>query len=481
MAEKRVIAVDLGASSGRVMQVGFDGQAFSLAEKHRFPNMAVDVGDTLYWDVLRFWQEIKTGIAAVADDAASVGVDTWGVDFALLDRAGKLLGNPVHYRDPRTDGMMEWVFERMPRREVFQRTGIQFLQLNTLYQLASLAKAQSPQLEAAESLLLMPDLFHYWLTGEKVSEFTIATTTQCLNPVTKNWDGDLLRAVGVSPDLFQPVVPSGTRIGDYNGLPVIAATAHDTASAVVAVPAQTKHFGYISSGTWSLVGLEVDEAVITDATYGANVTNEGGYGGKYRFLKNSAGLWFIQQSLKTWKAAGQDYSYADLAQAAQGAEPFRTLIDPNDPDFIAPGDMPARIQAYCQRIGQPVPETVGQIARTVYESLALMYRAIFASFEDLTGQSIDKLHIVGGGARNEVLCQMAADATGCAVMAGPYEATAMGNAIVQLITLGEIADVNQARSLVAQMPEIAHYQPQPTAGWDAAYERFTALINDADY
>ncbi|MFC1959595.1 rhamnulokinase family protein [Chloroflexota bacterium] len=479
MAEKRVIAVDLGASSGRVMQVGFDGRSFSLAEQHRFPNIPVQVGDTLYWDILCLWHEIQTGIAAAADASASVGVDTWGVDFALLDRAGNMLANPVHYRDPRTEGAMEWLFERMPRREVFERTGIQFLMLNTLNQLASLVRDESPLLEAAESLLLTPDLFHYWMTGEKVSEFTMATTTQCLNPRTGDWDGKLLKALGLSTDLLPKIVQPGTQLGKFGNLPVIASTAHDTASAVVAVPAQTKHFGYISSGTWSLVGLEVDEAVISDATYTANVTNEGGYGGKYRFLKNTAGLWFIQQSLATWAAAGQQYSYADLVQAAQGAAPFRSLFDPDDTDFLAPGDMPSRIQAYCQQTGQPVPETVGQITRAVYESLALNYRRVFTLFTELTGQPIDQIHIVGGGARNTVLCQMTADATGCAVMAGPYEATALGNGIVQLITLGEIADVAQARSLVAQLPEIAHYQPQPTAGWDAAYERFIALIDQS--
>ncbi len=476
MQEKRVIAVDLGASSGRVMQIGFDGQQLHLVEAHRFPNIPVEAGGTLYWDVLQLWREIRTGVDALASESASVGLDTWGVDFALLDRAGDLLANPVHYRDRRTEGMMEWVFARVPRRTVFERTGIQFMVLNSLYQLASLAKAGSPALEAASTLLLIPDLFHYWLTGEKVCEFTNATTTQCFNPYMRDWDRETMEALGIPARMFLPVTSPGTRIGKYNGLPVILPASHDTGSAIVAVPAQTPNFAYISSGTWSLVGMEVRQAIISDQSYAANVTNEGGYEETYRLLKNVAGLWFVQQSLAVWEAGGQRYSYDDLARAAGAAEPLRSLFDPDDPVFLAPGDIPARIQSYCQRTGQPVPETIGQITRAIYESLALKYRYVLEQLCALVGHDIDRLHIVGGGARNDMLSQMTADATGLEVMAGPTEATALGNGIVQLIALGEIADVAQARTILSGMAEMTRYQPRPSLAWEAAYARFKSLI-----
>ena len=478
MGTTHVIAVDLGAESGRVMRVGFDGASLTWEDVHRFPNIPVEVRGTLCWDVLSLWQAIKTGLE-MAGEAASVGVDTWGVDFALLDRDGSLLANPVHYRDRRTDGLMDWVFERVPRRAVFERTGIQFMPINTLYQLASLIKARSPVLGAAATLLTIPTLFTYWLGGERVCEFTHATTTQFYNPRRGDWDLETLGALEVPLDILTPIAQPGTPVGDYHGLPVILPATHDTGSAVVAVPAQTTDFAYISSGTWSLVGLEVTSPVITDQSYAANVTNEGGVGGTFRLLKNVMGLWLAQQCRATWQAEGRDYDYPELAAAAAAEPPFRSLVDPDDSTFLPPGDMPRRLRDFCQRTGQPVPETVGQFMRAVYESLALKYRFALDKLIAISGRAVNRLHIIGGGARNRLLCQMTADATGRPVIAGPFEATALGNGIVQLIALGHIADVAQAREILSRTTELAHYEPQDTAAWDEAYGRFGELVTSS--
>ncbi|NLX10930.1 MAG: rhamnulokinase [Chloroflexi bacterium] len=476
MGEKHVIAVDLGAESGRVMAVGFDGESLHQSEVHRFPNIPACIHDTLYWDVIRLWNEITSGINSAPPGAASIGLDTWGVDFALLDRDGRLLANPVHYRDSRTDGMLEWVFERVPRRTVFERTGIQFMALNTLYQLASLVHRHSPLLECATTFLTFPDLFHYWLGGNKTCEFTHVTTSQCYNPRTHTWDFDTLEALGVPTHIFPEIVPPGTRKGTYNGIPVIAPTSHDTASAVVAVPSTTQNYAYLSSGTWSLLGLELTEPVINDASYAANVTNEGGAEGTYRFLKNVVGLWIVQQCRANWREQGADYSYDDLTAAAVEAEPYRSLIDPDDPMFVAPGDMLTRIQDFCRQTDQPMPETVGQFARAIYESLALKYRHALDNLLRLSGRTVDRLHVIGGGARNALLCQMTADSLGRTVIAGPYEATALGNAIVQLIALGEIENVAQARAILSQSIETVTFEPKHTEAWEDAYRRFRPII-----
>ncbi len=472
-----VIAVDLGAESGRVMRVGFDGARLEQTEIHRFPNVPVPVCGTLYWDVLRLWHEIMSGIAQAVEGASSIGVDSWGVDFALLDRNGDLLANPVHYRDSRTDGMMEWVFERVPRRTVFERTGIQFMALNTLYQMASLVAANSPQLEQATLYLTFPDLFNHWLTGARVCEFTHATTTQMFNPRTGSWDVETLSALNIPAGIFPEIVQPGTRLGAYQGVPVMAVTSHDTASAVVAVPAAHPNYAYLSSGTWSLLGMELDHPVINDASYQANVTNEGGYGGTYRFLKNVVGLGIAQHCRAAWRNAGTEYSYDDLTRLAAAAEPFRSLIDPDAPVFNAPGDdMPERVQTFCERTGQPVPQTAGQIMRAIYESLACKYRYALGQLVAIAQRRVDVLHVIGGGARNALLCQMTADSIGREVVAGPFEATALGNAIVQLIALGELADLHEAREAVRRSVETHHYTPQQTSGWDEVYERFCRLV-----
>jgi rhamnulokinase len=476
MSGKHVIAVDLGAESGRVMQVSLSGEHLHQQEVHRFSNIPVQVNRTLYWDVLRLWRDITDGIKAAAPGTASLGVDTWGVDFGLLDRDGNLLANPVHYRDSRTDGMMEWVFARVPRRTVFERTGIQFMQLNTLYQLASLAASNSPLLEVGATLLTLPNLFNYWLTGERLCEFTHATTTQCYDPRAADWDRETLLALGIPTSLFPPIVPPGTVIGEYDDIRVIAPACHDTGSAVVAAPATTREYAYLSSGTWSLLGLEVTSPVISDAAYEANVTNEGGAGGTFRFLKNVVGLWLAQQCQATWQAQGVTYSYERLMGLAAEAKPFYALIDPDDPSFLTPGDMPTRIRDFCRRSGQSMPESEGQVLRAVYESLALKYRYALDNLIRLSGQTVNRLHIIGGGARNTLLCQMTADALGRLVITGPAEATALGNAIVQLITLGELANVAQARELLSRSIETQVYEPGATALWEAQYERFKSLL-----
>jgi rhamnulokinase len=477
MKTYNVIAIDLGAESGRVIEICYDGQHLELHEIHRFANVPVRVHDTLYWDILRLWQDILTGLDAVESRPDSLGVDTWGVDFGLLDRAGNLLANPVHYRDARTDGMMEWVFERVPRRDVFEKTGIQFMQLNTLYQLASLVKSGSPVLEMAETYLALPDLFNYWLTGARSCEFSHATTTQMVNPRTRDWDREMLSAIGVPPHIFPDIVQPGTRVGEYNGIPVIVPAAHDTGSAVVAVPTTTDNFAYLSSGTWSLLGLELDHPVIGDGTYEANVTNEGGAYGTFTFLKNVMGLWIAQQCRATWQAEGQTYSYEQLTHEASQATPFRTFIDPDDDLFLSHGDMPARIREFCERTGQPAPRTVGEYMRAIFESLALKYRLVLDCLIELADKRVDRLHIVGGGGRNALLSQMAANATGREVIVGPFEATALGNGIVQLIALGALDDIAQAREILSRTQETITYEPQDTAIWEEQYQRYRTFAH----
>ncbi len=369
MTRKTVLAVDLGAESGRVMAVHFDGAALTMEALHRFANPVTELRGTLHWDLLHLWRSIQEGIEkGKALNPASVGVDTWAVDFGLLDAQGHLLANPIMYRDHRTDGMMEAAFARVPRREIFEQTGIQFMQINTLYQMMSLVESGSPLLDAAQTFLTIPDLLHYWLTGATVCEFSNATTTQMFNPHTGSWAREMLDGLGIPTHFLPEIVPPGTRLGDYAGLPVIAPATHDTGSAVAAVPAQTSQYAYISSGTWSLVGLEVPEAVIDDAAYAANVTNEGGVEHTYRLLKNVMGLWLVQECRRVWAEQGQDYSYEALVHLAQEAAPLRSVVDVDDHRFLAPGDHPQHVQDCCRERGEPVPQTHGEILRCVLES-----------------------------------------------------------------------------------------------------------------
>jgi rhamnulokinase len=478
MSATTVLAVDLGAESGRVMAVHFDGNRFELEELHRFPNTTVMLNGTLHWNFLRLWDDIQTGITQGKSlKPASLGVDTWGVDFGLLDRRGNLIGNPVHYRDGRTQNMQSYAFQKMAKADIFAQTGIQFMPINTLYQMLSLVESGSPQLQIAETFLTAPDLLNYWLTGTKVCEFSNATTTQLFNPTTGTWATKLMDQLRIPSNIFPEIVRPGTQLGSFDGIPVIAPACHDTGSAVAAVPTTTADFAYISSGTWSLVGLEMDQPVLTSAALAANVTNEGGVYGTYRLLKNVMGLWILQQCRATWAAAGEEFSYAELVKLAAAADPYTAVFNPNDPIFLQPGNHPQHIRDICQRTGQPFPKTVGTVVRSVLESLALAYREVLDVVTAVAHKPVSVLHIVGGGTQNELLNQMTANATGLPVVTGPIEATVIGNALVQLISLGELANLAQARQILAGMSELKRYEPQETAVWDDAYGRYQNIIS----
>ncbi|HID55583.1 TPA: rhamnulokinase [Candidatus Poribacteria bacterium] len=490
MAKELVfIAFDLGAESGRGVAGLFDGDRLRLEEIHRFPNGPVEVMGSLFWDVLRLFEEIKEALRISArrfGEVESIGLDTWGVDFGLLGRGDVLLANPYHYRDRRTDGMMEEAFRRVPREEIFERTGIQFMQLNTLYQLLAMSVENSPILEMAETLLMMPDLFNFWLTGVKVSEFSIATTTQFYNPKARSWATDLLERMGLPARILPEIVPSGTILGellpyirDDVGLKstrVIAPTCHDTASAVAAVPARGENWLYISSGTWSLMGVEIREPIINEKSLQMNFTNEGGYGGTIRFLKNIMGLWLVQESRRTWARAGEDHSYPELTRMAAEAQPFKAFVDPDHRAFLPPGDMPARIRGFCLKTSQPAPQTKGEIVRCSLESLALKYRWTMECLEEVLGERFEVIHVVGGGSRNELLCQFTADATGKRVLAGPSEATAIGNIMVQALAQGHVTSHQEAREVVRRSFELREHEPGDKASWDEAYDRFLKVI-----
>ena len=486
---RNYLALDLGASSGRALLCQFDGEKLAVSEAHRFANGPARVFGSLYWDALQLWSEIKTGIARASQEGATelagVGLDTWGVDFALLDRQGALLGNPFHYRDARTDGMFEEAFQRMPRDQIFEQTGIQFLQLNTLYQLLSMVISRSPLLETAETLLTIPSLFHYWLSGRMATEFSHATTTQCYDPRKRSWAYPVLDAMAIPSKIFGEIVPAGTVLGPLLAsvadeicvppMPIIAPATHDTGSAVAAVPASAPGFAWISSGTWSIMGAELDEPLINAQSLAYNMTNEGGPNYTYRFCKNIIGLWLLQESRRTWAAHGQQFSYEDLTQLAARADRHLAVIDADHLDFMKPGDMPARIQAYCRRTGQVVPETKGAVVRCVLEGIALKYRMVLEGVEAIIGHRLDPVYIVGGGTQNRLLSQFAADALGRRVITGPVEATATGNALVQAIALRDIGSLAEAREVVRKSFDLLSFEPGDTSGWDDAYARLLAL------
>ena len=496
MAELKLLALDLGAESGRAVVGHLDGRSLRLEELHRFPNGPVRVNGHLHWDALRLYTEIKHGIGLAVKqygaDLASVGLDTWGVDFGLLDARGSLLGNPYHYRDSRTDGVIEQVFEVVPREQVFDQTGIQFMQLNSLYQLYAMRLANDPALDVARTFLTMPDLFNYWLTGRQANEFSIATTTQCYDPRKKTWAADLLDRLDLPSAAFGEIVPPGTTLGNLRAdvaeelgaasasLAVIAPATHDTGSAVAAVPARTTRYAYISSGTWSLMGVEVDRPVITEQSLAYNFTNEGGVLGTIRLLKNIMGLWLVQECRREWAREGEAYDYATLTQMAADAPPFgggkAAIVDVDAHPFLAPGDMPNKIRQFCRDTGQAVPESKGAVLRCALESLALRYRWVLEKLEEMQGQRIEVVHIIGGGLQNELLCQLAADAMQRPVVTGPVEATAMGNILMQALALGQISSLAEGREWVRNSCEVKTYEPGPAAPWDDAYGRYLALL-----
>jgi rhamnulokinase len=484
------IAVDIGAESGRVVVGEIHDDTIRCHEVHRFSTGAVQLPGELCWDVLRIFAEIKDGLRAAIrfrpDAAGSVSVDTWGIDFALLDRDGALLSNPVSYRDPRNTGMMEEVIERCGRWNIFQQSGgIQFLSINTLNQLYSMVRKKSTLLDVAATFLMIPDLFHYWLSGERGVEFTNATTTQFYDATRGAWSLELLKELDIPAGMLPQVIPSGTVLGPLRGpvaddvgaqkMRVVAGATHDTASAVVAIPAGDDAC-WISSGTWSLVGAFSDRAFVTPEAMSWNISNYGGFGGGFVPWRNVMGLWLIQECRRAWLKEDADLSYAAIADMAEEAPPFRAVIDPDHPSFLAPSNMPAAIQAFCRDTGQPVPETKAEIARTAMEGLALRYRWTIEGLRSLRGRDFSAVHVVGGGSRNASLCRLTADATGLSVVAGPEEAAAMGNVAVQAIATGAVVDANEARQLVIRSVSTVTYEPRRSQGWDDAYERFCSLV-----
>ncbi|RXZ80610.1 rhamnulokinase [Paenibacillaceae bacterium] len=480
-----ILAFDLGASSGRAILGRLSNGKIELEELHRFPNDPVQTGDRLHWDILRLLHEMKQSLLKAKHqgiELKSIAIDSWAVDFGLLDKNGELLGNPYHYRDRHTDGAMERLFEQRPASDIFARTGIQFLQFNSIFQLYALKQAESPLLAQAEKFLMIPDLLRYFLTGEMYSEFSNATTTQLFNPLTKQWDEQLLNSIGVAPSLFSNVVQPGTKVGELReslceelgiaAIPVYAVAEHDTGSAVAAVPAVERSFAYLSCGTWSLMGTEVDQPVINELASELNFTNEGGVGGTFRLLKNIMGLWLLQESRREWERTGTTYSFPELVDLARQAEPFAAFIDPDDPAFLHPGDMPAQIRSYCERTGQPPPQDDGAIVRCILESLALKYRYVLELTERLSDQQFSGLHMVGGGIHNTLLCEWSANAIGRPVWAGPAEASAIGNLAVQWIAQGELADIWAARQAIRDSFPVTVYEPEQGEHWEQAYSRF---------
>jgi rhamnulokinase len=484
----KLLAFDLGAESGRAVLGHFDGQQLRLEVLTRFANEPVRTLDALHWDVLRLHHDMLNGMrlcAAEHGGADGVGVDTWGVDFALLGRSGELLGNPRHYRDPHTEGAMERAFAVVPREELFRQTGIQFMRFNTLFQLLALKGDDSPLLEAAETLLFMPDLFHYYFTGEKINEYTVASSSQMLDPASRTWGAGLLREFGLPECIQGKIVQPGTVLGPLHptlaedtglrGAKVVAPATHDTAAAVAGVPAQGDAWAYISSGTWSLMGVEIAEPQVNEETLAANFTNEGGVGGTIRLLKNIMGLWLVQECRRAWERVGMTYSYEALMRLAEKAPPFISLVNPNHDSFLLPANMPEALAAYCRKTGQPEPADPGATVRCALESLALCYRWVLERLEGLTGKRLEAIHIVGGGCQNTLLNQLTADACDRPVLAGPVEATAIGNVLTQAIGLGVLGSLADAREVVRRSFEVHTFEPRHADAWQEPYARFQKL------
>lgn len=485
---KRVLAFDFGASSGRAIIGCFDGDKITLEEVHRFSNDPVSVGGTVYWDVLRLFYEIKQGIikAKIAGGFDSIGIDTWGVDFGLIDSEGKLMENPVHYRDARTVGLVDEAFKTMPKEKLYGITGIQFMELNTLFQLISLKKYRPWMLERADKMLFMPDLFGYMLTGKMCAEYSIASTSQLIDLDKRMWSKEILDAFGIKESVFAPLVQPGTVLGELSKevceecgvdpVPVISVCGHDTQSAITSVPCENGDFAFLSSGTWSLFGTELDKPIVNETSMNINITNEGGFDGSTGFLKNIIGLWLIQESRRQWKREGKEYSYADLEKLALAAEPFKCFIDPDAPEFVPHGNIPERVREFCRKTGQYVPETVGEIMRCIYESLAMKYRLTFEKLRECTERDYPVIHVIGGGTKDGLLCQMTANSCDRTVKAGPIEATVMGNVAVQLMSDGSVKNIGQARKIVANSSELKTFEPKDTDKWAGAYEDFLKVV-----
>lgn len=492
----RYVAVDLGAESGRVIAGAFTGERVALEEVYRFANTPVRTTDGLQWDVLRLYKEALTGLSAVAGrygrKVDGIGVDAWGVDYGLLDAGGRLLGNPYHYRDARTDGLPEEAARIVPATEQYARTGIAPLPINTIYQLMALVRAGDRGVAHASSLLMIPDLLHYWLTGERAAEYTEATTTGALG-VEGSWATDLLARLGVPAHMLLPPVQPGATLGPLSpipraecgldAVPIILPATHDTASAVVAVPANPRRdtstggmaHAYISSGTWSLVGLELDHPILSDEARRAGFTNEGGVGGTYRFLTNIMGLWLVQECRRAWARTGREWGYEDMTARAAHIPSPGVVIDANDPMFLRPPDMPAAIRAYLARTVQRAVDEPVALVRVILEGLALTYQVAIEEAERLSGRRVDTIHVIGGGARNGLLCQLAADACRRPVLAGPVEATALGNILVQAMGSGALRDLAEARAVARASTHVTAYEPRMRGDWDERRQRLHAF------
>lgn len=529
MTEKAYLAVDMGASSGRHLLGFFDGQRLRLEEVYRFVNGPHELAGHLHWDLLSQWSQIRQGLRAAGGKAGSriisVGVDTWGLDFGLLGRGDELLGNPFHYRDRQTDGMIEAASRLVPREEIFRRTGLQFMPINTLYQLLAMKISGSSLLDTAESLLMIPDLFHWLMTGVKCNEMTDASTTQFFDPIKADWSTELLNKFALPTHILGQITPPGTNLGPLRktliaetgiqNANVVLPGTHDTASAVVAVPAidvctaielrptngrpgkepngltcqfisqaninksrphARPDWCYISLGTWALMGIESPRPMVTDAVLRLNFTNEAGVGGTTRILKNIAGMWLLQECRRVWNEAGENLDWETLNRLSAAEPSLRSFVDPDAPDFLAPCDMPQAIREFCRRTGQSVPQTKGAVVRCALESIAMKFRFVFGMCEDLAGGRIETIHIVGGGTKNRLLCQATADACHRRVVAGPVEATAIGNLLVQAIAAGDAASIAEARDIVRRSFALDEYEPQNSSVWDDAYQRFLTIL-----
>jgi len=491
MKNKSFLAFDIGATSGRSILGRLDNGRLQMKELTRFPNQMLQIGDHFHWNIYSLFEHLKAALVAVKKEGveiSSIGIDTWGVDFALIAKDGSILGAPYAYRDPHTDGMPEKYFAIVPREKVYDLTGIQVMNFNSLYQLFALKQADNSLLEAASEMLFMPDALAYLLTGNKVVEYTIASTSQILNPRTKQFEAQLLEAAGVSPSILGDIVMPGHVVGtltdvladesELGKIPVIAVAGHDTASAVAAVPAENERFAYLSSGTWSLMGIEVKDAIINDETYALNFTNEGGIEGTTRFLKNITGMWLLEQCLKEWKKEGITYAYEKLVHMAESAPAFQSLIDPDNASFANPASMTKAITEYCVATGQDAPANHAEYVRCIFESLSLKYKYVLGKFINLAPFPIEKLHVIGGGSKNPLLNQWTANAIGIPVIAGPSEATAIGNIMIQAKAAGCVDSLPEMRQIIRESIPLEEFLPENKSEWEKAYGKFLKITGE---
>lgn len=489
MKNRSFLAFDLGATSGRSILGTLENGRLQMKELTRFPNQMLQIGNHFHWNIYSLFEHFKAALAAVKQEGveiSSIGIDTWGVDFALIAKDGTILGAPYAYRDPHTQGMPEKFFEIVPRDKVYGLTGIQVMNFNSLYQLFALKQNNSSLLEAASEMLFMPDALSYLLTGNKVVEYTIASTSQILNPITKQFEPQLLEAAGVSPSILGEIVMPGHVIGtltdelaeesELEKIPVIAVAGHDTGCAVAAVPAENERFAYLSSGTWSLMGIEVKDAIINDETFALNFTNEGGIEGTTRFLKNITGMWLLEQCLKEWKKEGITYAYEKLVKMAESAPAFQSLIDPDHASFANPGCMTKAITEYCAATRQPTPSNHAEFVRCIFESLSLKYKYVLGKIKGLAPFPIEKLHVIGGGSKNPLLNQWTANALGIPVIAGPSEATAIGNIMIQAKAAGCVDSHAEMRRIIRESVHIEEFMPEGNSEWETAYQKFLKIV-----